>query len=34
MNLVALDSIVFSAQMTLGSWSAHLPFFRLEVSSL
>jgi hypothetical protein len=31
-NPVALDSIVFSAHMTLGSWSAHLPF--LSSSSL
>jgi hypothetical protein len=26
--LVALDSIVFNAHMTSGSWSAHLPFCR------
>jgi hypothetical protein len=26
-NPVALDSVVFSAHMTSGSWSAHLPFF-------
>jgi hypothetical protein len=25
-NSVALDSVVFSAQMTSGSWSAHFPF--------
>jgi hypothetical protein len=25
-NPVALDSVVFNAHMTLGSWSAHLPF--------
>jgi hypothetical protein len=25
-NLVALDSVVFSAQMTSRSWSTHLPF--------
>jgi hypothetical protein len=31
-NPVALDSIVFSAHMTSGSWSAHLPF--LSSSSL
>jgi hypothetical protein len=26
-NPVALDSVVFSAHMTSGSWSTHLPFF-------
>jgi hypothetical protein len=31
-NPIALDSIVFSAHMTSGSWSAHLPF--LSSSSL
>jgi hypothetical protein len=31
-NPVALDSVVFSAHTTLGSWSAHLPF--LSSSSL
>jgi hypothetical protein len=29
-NPVALDYVVFSAQMTLGSWSAHLPFLSLR----
>jgi hypothetical protein len=31
-NLVTLDFVVFSAHMTLGSWTAHLPF--LTSSSL
>jgi hypothetical protein len=31
-NSVALDSVVLNAHMTLGSWSAHLPF--LSSSSL
>jgi hypothetical protein len=27
-NPVALDSVMFNAHMTSGSWSAHLPFCR------
>jgi hypothetical protein len=33
-NPVAQDSVVLSAQMTSGGFSAHLPFCRLKVSSL